>query len=133
VKLVIRFFILLALCSVLPCVAAEPAAVESHATRVIWRCELERVSDAAPGTNVRHTVDVSRVKGSAMALDEMTGLELTGQIDWQNVPLDTAEVHHAVDQWRKWFERNGSHLSLSQAVAAVENSMTWLAKQREVP
>jgi hypothetical protein len=132
-KLVIRFFVLLALCSVLPCVAEEPAAVETQATRVIWRGELERVRDAAPDTNVCHTVDVSRVKSSAMALDEMTGLELTGQIDWHDVPLDTAEVQRAVDQWRKWFECNGNHLVLSRVVAAVEKSVKWLAKQHEVP
>jgi hypothetical protein len=131
-RVAIRFIGLLAFFSVLPC-AAETTALESRATQIIWSGELQRVNDAAPSMNVCHTVDVSRVKASAMALDRMTGLELSGKIDWQNVPLDRGEVQRAVDQWRTWFERNGSRLKLSNAVAAVEKSIVWLAKQQEVP
>jgi hypothetical protein len=129
-KLVI---VLLALFLILPCAAAEPTELESRAIRVIWSGELERISDAVPSTNKCRTVDVSRVEAAAMALDTMTGLKLSDQVDWRNPLLDQAEVQRAADQWRKWLERNGSHIALSQVVTAVEKSMRWLAKQHEVP
>lgn len=123
---------LLVVCSA-PCAAATPTALESRAVRVIWLAELERVSDTVSNANACSTFDVSRIEASAMALDSMTGLRLSDQIDWRNPLLDHSDVRQAVDQWRKWLERNGSHLGLSQVVIAVENSMTWLAKQHEVP
>ena len=132
-KLVIKLLVLLATFSVLPCRAAEPTELESRAIRVIWSGELERINDTVHNTNGCRTSDVSRVEAAAMALDNMTGLKLSDPIDWRNPLLDRAEVQRAVDQWRKWFGHNGSHIALSQAVTAVEKSMRWFAKQHEVP
>ena len=124
---------LLVLCYAPSFASAGPTALESRAVRLICRAELERVSDAASNANACSTFDVSRIEASAMALDSMTGLRLSDQMDWRNPLIDHDDVRRVVDQWSKWLERNGSHLSLSQVVVAVEKSMTWLAKQHEVP
>ena len=84
--------------------------------------ELERVIEVLPATSACRTVDVSRVEASAIALDTMTGLSLSDRVDWRNPLIDRVEVQRAVDQWRRWFDREGDHLALARVVAAIDRS-----------
>jgi hypothetical protein len=88
--------VILTLSAVLPCAATESLKLESRATRVIWKGELERLNEFGSSAKACQTVNVSRMEASAMALDNLTGLKLKDEIDWRNPLINRAEVRRVV-------------------------------------
>lgn len=93
---------------------------------------MQTVQDAIPTDQVCF-VDLTRLKAVAGALDEITGLRLSAEVRWENVPLDRDGLHKAAVVWQAWFDAHGKDVRLLSAVAAIEKAAHEIERGREVP